>query len=162
MKTYIFLLFLLLACTSKTENSSSTVSMSNTSERDSIDSLLHRYYKDMSARDWKKYRHYFWDYATITTAWQAPGDSTARVDVTMIDDFIKETPSGPDSQPIFEETMNDSKITTQGNLAVAWANYKAKFGTSEKLMEWSGTDLFTLMRHRGEWRIVSLAFEGDK
>src|SRR5687768_8594773 len=81
-----------------------------------VNEKLQTYYADMSARDWKKYKTHFWNNATITTAWKQPGDSIATVDVTTIDDFIRETPNGPDSQPIFEEKMLRSEIHINGNL----------------------------------------------
>jgi hypothetical protein len=127
-----------------------------------VNEKLQTYYADMSARDWKKYKTHFWNNATITTAWKQPGDSIATVDVTTIDDFIRETPNGPDSQPIFEEKMLRSEIHINGNLAQALVYYEAKFGTSENLSEWKGTDLFTLLRHGGEWKIVSLVFESGQ
>jgi hypothetical protein len=150
---------LVISCTEKSGESSSTISVFDTTEGAAIDSRLKQYYKDMTARDWQKYRSHFWDNGTITTVWKHPNDSLAKVDVTTIDDFIKETPNGPDSQPIFEETMKDSKIEVQGNLAQAWVEYDAKFGTEQNLATWSGTDVFTLLRHEGEWKIVSLVFE---
>ena len=153
---------LLFSCTEKTDHSASTTSLTDTPEGEAVEAKLEEYYKDMSARDWKKYRSHFWDNATITTAWKQDGDSAAKVDVTTIDDFIKETPNGPDSQPIFEETMTDSKINVQGNIAEAWVNYEAKFGTPDSLAHWKGMDVFTFMRHGGEWKIVSLVFEADQ
>ena len=123
--------------------------------------MLVIYYKDFSDRDWPKFRSHFWPGATITTAWRQPGDSVSRVDVTTIDDFITEAPNGPDSQPVFAESMIRWEIHTNNNLAEAWVNYHAKFGTTEKLSEWDGKDVFTLMRHEGEWKIVSLVFEAE-
>lgn len=154
--------FYVLGCTTKTENSTSTASLGDTPEGAAVEAMLKEYYKDMSARDWEKYRRHFWPNATITTAWQQPGDSAARVDVTTIDDFIKEAPLGPGSQPVFEEVMKDSKINMQGNIAEAWVNYEAKFGKSDSLATWTGTDVFTLLRHNQEWKIVSLVFEGGQ
>ena len=152
----------LFSCGGKMEpDSISIASLSDTPEGAGIETLLKTYYRDMSDRDWEAYRSHFWDNATITTAWQQPGDSTSLVDITVIDDFILETPNGPDSQPIFEESMKDSKITVNGNLAEAWVTYQAKFGTPDSLMQWTGTDVFTLLRHEGEWKIVSLVFESD-
>jgi hypothetical protein len=124
-----------------------------------IEEMLLGYYEDMSARDWEKYRTYFWDNATITTVWQQPGDTVSRVHIITIDDFIKETPHGPDSQPVFEEKMTGSVINVKGNIAEVWADYDAKFGKPDSLMQWSGTDVFTWLHHQGEWKIVSLVFE---
>ena len=158
---YFTLLFILLASCSPGDDKSA-VGPETQTESKTIGQLLNNYYQDMSVRDWDKYREYFWPRATITTAWQVPGDSASRVDVTTIDDFIRETPNGPDSQPVFEEKMDSSTITVTNNLATAWVSYSAKFGTPENLSEWKGIDVFTLMRHDGQWKIVSLAFESEK
>ncbi len=115
----------------------------------------------MSDRDWPAYRRFFWKKGTLTTVWQAQGDSTATVQVSTIDEFIAQTPQGPDSQPIFEEKMIDSQIDVKGPLAQAWVRYEARFGTEEELMEWEGTDLFSLMKHNDEWRIVALVFSPE-
>jgi hypothetical protein len=153
----LLLIYLCFACTPKQEIGSGEL----TGEAKVIEEKLRNYYEDMSARDWKKYRSHFWDQATIATAWQTPGDSLARVDVTTIDDFIEEAPAGPGSQPVFEEYMTQSKIEVRGTLAVAWANYEAKFGKPDSLMQWKGIDVFTFLFHENEWKIVSLTFESS-
>jgi hypothetical protein len=117
------------------------------------------YYKDMSRRNWNAYRDHFWPNATITTAWTKPGDSLKRVHVITIDEFIRETPNGPDSQPVFSEEMTSSRIECTGNLAIVWTDYSVRFGKPDSLMEWEGRDLFTWMKLDRQWRIVSLVFE---
>jgi hypothetical protein len=151
-----------VSCTKKSENSTSTISLTDTPEGSGIEKLLNNYYQTMSARNWTQYRDYFWPGATITTAWIQPGDSIETVDVTTIDDFIRETPMGPDSKPVFEEKMTDFRIEVQGDLAQAWVSYEATFGKPDSLMHWQGTDLFTLLRHNGNWKIVSLVFESKE
>jgi len=126
-----------------------------------LNKLLASYYADMSERDWQEYREYFWDDATLTTSWQKEGDTVARVNVTSIDAFIEQTPRGPDSQPIFSERMKSASIQVRDNLATAWVEYDAEFGQPDSLMRWSGTDVFTFLRHDGEWKIVSLVFESN-
>ncbi len=120
---------------------------------------LETYYHHMSQRNWNAYRDHFWPNATIATAWTKPGDSLERLHVITIDEFIRETPNGPDSQPVFEEKMTGSRIECMGSLAVVWADYSARFGKPDSLMEWQGRDLFTWMKLDGRWRIVSLSFE---
>jgi hypothetical protein len=115
----------------------------------------------MSAREWEKYREFFWPKATLTTVWKAPDDSIQTMHISTIGEFISKTFEGPDSQPIFEEKMHSCQLEVRNNLAVVWAKYSAKFGTKGDLNEWEGTDLFTLMRHQNQWKIVSLAFESD-
>jgi len=155
----IFAVLAVIACERKSENSSSKISFFDTPEGAVVENKLKEYYADMSNRDWKKYRQHFWDGATIATTWQQPGDSVAAVDVTTIDDFINQTPQGPDSQPVFEEKMKNSRIHVEGNIAEAWVEYDAKFGKRDSLAEWTGTDVFTFLRHNGQWKIVSLVFE---
>ncbi|MFI5154526.1 MAG: nuclear transport factor 2 family protein [Chitinophagales bacterium] len=130
----------------------------DSSQTSAIKDMLIRYYADMSQRDWKKYRSYFWDSETIATVWQKPGDKTEKVNIITVDEFIRQTPNGPDSKTIFGENMTSYKIKMEGSLAAVWTEYKARFGAKESLMEWKGKDLFSLMRHRNQWKIVSLSF----
>jgi hypothetical protein len=154
------LVSLVFSCSDQRHETSA--SGSGNEDVQAIEKQLRTYYLDMTSRDWQKYKSHFWDHATITTAWQAPGDSVAEVDVTTIDDFIREAGAGPDSKPVFEETMKSSKISVRGNIAEAWVEYDAKFGTTDSLMQWSGTDVFTLLRNKEEWKIVSLVFERNQ
>ena len=151
------LVVLFSCCVNRDETRTSVVS----GEEEVLEQILKSYYADMSARDWNKYRTYFWDQATITTAWQRPADSAVRVHVIGIDEFIRKTPEGPDSQPVFSEKMSGASIEVRNNLATAWVDYDAEFGTPDSLMRWSGTDVFTFLRHEGEWKIVSLVFESN-
>jgi hypothetical protein len=152
MRSQILILILLSSC---------TFTLSNESEDDSIKVFLETYYSEMSKRDWKKYENFFWDDATITTIWQKPGDSVSRVHVITIKEFIAEAPNGPDSKPIFSEEMTGVEIEVRGNIGVARANYKARFGDVNAVMEWNGRDVFTLLKFDGAWKIVSLVFEQD-
>jgi len=124
--------------------------------------FLERYYDDLSARDWDAFADYFWPGATLTTVWQPAGDAAPRVVVVSVPDFVAQAPLGPDSQPIFEERMTASRVWREGSLAQAWTRYEARFGSSDSLFEWEGTDAFTLMKHEGRWRIVSLAYAADE
>ncbi len=127
-----------------------------------IQALLHEYYSVMSDRDWDAYRSYFIDSAILVTLWQPAGSKETGIFHATIEEFIKKTPEGPDSQPIFEERMIRSQIEVQGKMAVAWVDYEAKFGTPENLMEWTGKDLFTLIKWKDTWKIVSLTYVGDQ
>ncbi len=119
--------------------------------------MLNDYYETMSARNWPEYRNFFIDDGILVTIWNPQGNGNEVYNST-IDEFIALTPQGPDSQPIFEEKMHESEIEVTGGLATAWVKYSAKFGTEENLMEWEGTDLFTLILFEDEWKIVSLAY----
>jgi len=129
---------------------------------DEVRAELLSYYADFSARDWEKFAGHFWPDATLTTVWQPPGEPTPRVVVTPIPEFIAKAPEGPGSKPIFEEKMTSAEMRIHGNLAQVWARYEAKFGEPGQVAEWSGIDAFTLMKHDGRWRIVSLAYTGEE
>ena len=126
-----------------------------------IQALLHEYYTVMSDRDWQSYRSFFIDSAILVTIWTSPGSGEAGIYRATIEEFIKKTPEGPDSQPVFEERMTQSQIEVKGGMAVAWVDYEAKFGTPQNLMEWTGKDLFTLIKWKDTWKIVSLTYLSD-
>jgi hypothetical protein len=72
------------------------------------------------------------------------------------------TPEGPDSQPIFEEQPLKIEVVRSGDLASVWVHYQAKFGTKNDLMEWTGYDLFSLIRFNKKWYISSLTYYADE
>lgn len=156
MKVTALLLFSAFSACQGRQSTPNT-SLVNDDVNQAITDYLHAYYDALSAMEWEGYRDHFWKNATITTIWQQPGDSTASVDITPIDDFIKEAPPGLDSQAIFEERIEGVPIIYRQNIAQGWAGYSARFGSPDWLMQWSGTD--ALLRHDGEWKFVSVAFE---
>ena len=130
-------------------------------ERAEVLAGLRQYYADFSARDWEAFASHFWKGATITTVWQPAGEPAERVVVTSIPDFVAQAPQGPGSKPIFEEKMTGADVRVFQNLAQVWARYDARFGDPGSVMEWSGIDAFTLMKHDGSWKIVALAFSAE-
>lgn len=147
----IFLSFLLLTC--KADSHSKEIKI--------IEKFLQDYYQTMSDRNWEEYKEFFWEEATLCTIWSPDGTSESEVDIFTIQDFLDKTEEGPDSQPIFEEKMEQCDVVVKGNLATAWVRYTAKFGTQENLMEWSGTDLFSFMQFKNRWKIVNLSYAAE-
>jgi hypothetical protein len=133
-----------------------------TQENTEINAFLENYYRTFSQRDWEAYKDFFIDEAILTTIWQSEEDSVPVIFTNTISQFIEQTGAGPDSQPIFEERMVSSEIKVQNGLASAWVAYKAKFGSEENLMEWSGLDLFSLIKHENRWYIASLTYVSDE
>lgn len=129
--------------------------------RAAVEAELRRYYAAFSARDWARFRDHFWPGATLTTVWRPSGEDAARVVVTSLDDFVERAPEGPGSAEIFEERMVDVRTRGRGGLVQAWVRYEARFGDPGSVQEWRGVDAFTLMRHDGRWRIVSLAYAAE-
>lgn len=126
--------------------------------RAEVVSELERYYADFSARDWTAFADHFWPGATLTTIWAPPGETAPRVVTLTVPDFVAQAPLGPGSKPIFEERMLAVEVSAQGPLVQAWARYRARFGDPGQVAEWTGIDAFTLMKHDGRWKIVSLAY----
>lgn len=123
-----------------------------------VRAALLRYYADLTARDWPAVRAHFWPAGAFATVWQPPGQPRALVEIVPVDTFIARAPQGPGSKPIFEERMTNVVVRSHGNLAQAWATYTARFGEPGNVATWEGIDAFTLLRHDGVWRIVSLSF----
>jgi hypothetical protein len=123
-----------------------------------VRAALLRYYADLTARDWPAVREHFWPAGAYATVWQPPGQPRALVEIVPVDTFIARAPQGPDSKPIFEERLTDVVVRSHGNLAQAWATYTARFGEPGNVATWEGIDAFTLLRHDGTWRIVSLSY----
>jgi len=157
---YVFVMICCLSACDRSSKSSSQTVPSENATSDSIHNFLKEYYDVMSSRQWLEYRNFFWDNATLTTAWQPSGASAPRVAIITIDDFISQTSQGPDSKPIFEEKMTDvPDIQITNNIAVAKAAYEVNFGTKDSLLNWKGLDVFTLMRYNRKWKIVSVVYE---
>ena len=151
--------FLTVSCRNSTE---ADLKEESSLEEQQLEEFINEYYETLSSRNWEEYRKFFWPKATIATIWQEANDPAPKVLINSIEEFILQTPQGPDSFPIFEENLKEIEfIKVKKGLAEIWATYEAKFGTKDNLMEWTGTDLFSLMKHNGEWRISSMAFESD-
>ncbi|MBW3535790.1 MAG: nuclear transport factor 2 family protein [Gemmatimonadetes bacterium] len=127
----------------------------------SVRLALEAYYDAFSDRDWPRFEASFWPGATLTTAWQPPGEDEPRVDATTVPEFVARAPEGPGSREIFEERMLSADVRVRGDLATAWVRYRARFGDPGDVMEWEGTDVITLMRHGAEWRITGLAYASE-
>ena len=147
--------FLLLQCNDNQPDKTTS------QEENQIKDLLQSYYQVMSDRDWPNYQLFFAEKATLTTIWQPEDASSPEIHTNTISEFLAQTGEGPDSQPIFEEKMTQAEIQVKGKLAQAWVDYEAKFGTEDQLMEWKGIDLFSFIKHQGEWKITALVFESE-
>ncbi|HKK92857.1 MAG TPA: nuclear transport factor 2 family protein [Longimicrobiales bacterium] len=158
---HLVLLALVTAC-SPTPDGPSDTSGELGPEEQVVRAALEQYYADFSARDWDAFASHFHEGATMSTVWMPAPEATPALQISTIPEFVEQAPDGPGSQPIFEERMTDVDIRVSGDLATAWSRYDARFGSPDELMEWSGIDAFTLIRHAGRWRIVSLAYVSDE
>lgn len=131
-------------------------------DRAELVAFLESYYDAFSDRDWGRFQDHFWTNATITTVWPPDEGAPERVLVSTITEFVEKAPLGPGSREIFEERMTALDISVRGDLATVYAHYLARFGDPGEIMAWEGIDSFQLMRHEGQWRIVSLAFLSDE
>jgi hypothetical protein len=124
-----------------------------------VTAALRLYYQRFSARDWQSFRESFWPGATIATRWTPPGRSTPELYHQSVEQFVREAPSGPGRLAVFSEAPVHSHVRSYGDLAQAWVVYRARFGaTADSVRVHHGVDAFSLLRHGGQWRIVSLAF----
>ena len=156
--TYYIILCLLLTVTCKDSNETISVESSNSE----LEIFITDYYSIMSKRDWNAYKAFFSDKAILTTIWQEPNDLEPKLLTNSISEFLAQTKDGPDSQPIFEESPIKIEITRKNNLANVWVYYEAKFGTEDNLIEWKGYDLFSLLRFKDNWKIISITYLSDE
>lgn len=132
------------------------------SVRTEVLDFIASYYEALSERDWGRFADHFWPGATITTVWQPEGEPAPRVLTQTVPEFVEQAPSGPGSREIFEERMTAADVWVTGGLAAVFARYEARFGDPGDVMEWEGTDSFSLLKHEGAWRIVALAFSPER
>lgn len=160
MKNYLLVLLGLLAFCSGCDSKS--IASKRSEEAKTVESFIVDYYDVMSARDWDAYAEFFAEKAILTTVWADSSETQKHLFSSTISEFIAQTPNGPDSQPIFEEKPTKIDIEIKNNLAAVWVKYEAKFGTRENLFEWKGYDLFSLLKHNGQWYITSITYLSDE
>jgi hypothetical protein len=122
---------------------------------------LRLFYSRLTSRDWKVLAESFWPRATITTIMRAVADSSDRVHVFPIEDFVANAMRRgiPDCPASFSDEIARANVVTYGPLADAWVTYRAHCGvTRDSVAIHYGMDAFHLMKHRGEWRVTDLTF----
>ncbi len=119
------------------------------------------YYADFSARDWPAFAAHFHDGAVLSARWTPPHATSPVVMMSSVAEFVARAPEGPGSQPVFEEWPTRIDVRRQGDMAMAWVDYRVRFGAPGALQEWGGVDAITLILHEGRWRITSLAWAGE-
>lgn len=149
-----YIIFCLLIVSCKEPNEPNQVQIDNSE----LEAFITNYYSVMSQRDWSNYKTFFADKAILTTIWQGPNDLEPKLLTNTITEFLAQTESGPDSQPVFEEKPIKIEIKRKNNLASAWVYYEAKFGMENNLMEWKGYDLFSLLEFDNKWNITSITY----
>jgi hypothetical protein len=149
----------LLAVACHTERIDPGPARAATAEDSAVLAALDTYYDRFSRRDWPAFRASFWPGAVIAVRWVPPGATDTVVALQTLERFLAGTPDGADRLAVFEERRVHHELQRYGDLAVVWATFRATFGLpGETTATHYGVDAFQLLRHHGEWRIVSLAF----
>ena len=128
--------------------------------RQSILTTLERYYSDFSARNWTRFATHFWPDATIDAVRLPDGEEAARPVSMTVPEFVALVQDPLAREPIFEVRMGTAQVLVRGNLAQVWTHYRVRFGDLN-VSQWGGVNAFTLIRFRGRWRVVSLAYNTD-
>jgi hypothetical protein len=152
---YIIICLLIVSC--KKTNEAAQAENSNLE----LETFITNYYSVMSQRDWVAYKSFFADKAILTTIWQEPNDLAPKLHTNSITEFLAQTENGPDSQPIFKERPIKINIIKEKNLASAWVYYEAEFGTEDNLIQWKGYDVFSLLKFKDKWHIISITYISD-
>ncbi|HKJ92350.1 MAG TPA: DUF4440 domain-containing protein, partial [Longimicrobiales bacterium] len=129
-------------------------------DRRAVLARLDRYYSDLSSRAWSAFTGHFWPGATLTTVYQPADEHAPRVVTTSVPAFVAQATEQASSRTL-RERMVDADVVVMGNIAQVRAHYEAHVRGRDGTHVWRGTDAFTLMKHGGEWRIVSLAYTAN-
>jgi hypothetical protein len=162
MRTTMLIASLLVAYPARAQVPDLSLAPASDSIRGEVLEFVTSYYETLSDRDWGRFADHFWPGATITTVWQPQGESTARVVVQTVPEFVEQAPLGPGSREIFEERMLAAEVRMTGDMAAVFARYAARFGDPGDVVDWEGIDFFSLLRHESEWRIVALSFVAER
>ncbi len=124
-----------------------------------VEAALRTYYRRFSSRDWRGFSQSFWPGAVISTRWTPPGAPAPRVEMQSLEEFIRRAREQPGRPAVFSEAPVHLHVRSYGDLADAWVIYRARLGrTRDSVAVYYGVDAFQLLRHDGDWRILSLAF----
>jgi hypothetical protein len=125
-----------------------------------VGELLQRYYDDFATGDWSRLRQHFWPDATLVTI-RSPGlGAPPSVVVLSIGDYIVRHGNGGSRGSRLRIELDTRRIESVGSIASAITHYRAIDSSGQEEQSWRGADLFSLVRHEGQWRIASLVFEG--
>jgi hypothetical protein len=125
-----------------------------------VGELLQRYYDDFATGDWTRLRQHFWPDATLVTI-RSPGlGAPPSVVVLSIGDYIVRHGNGGSRGSKLRIELDTRRIESVGSIASAITHYRAIDSSGQEEQSWRGADLFSLVRHEGQWRIASLVFEG--
>ncbi len=125
-----------------------------------VGELLARYYKDFATGEWTRMRQHFWPDATLVTI-RSPGlGAPPAVVVMSIGDYIARHANGGGRGSTLRIELDSRRIENVGSIASAITHYRAIDTSGQEAQSWSGADLFSFVRHEGQWRIASLVFEG--
>jgi hypothetical protein len=132
-----------------------------TPEHNAVMEVIEGYYQALSARDWEALGSRFWPGAGLATLRQGQGQDRTRVQTVSIEEYLERSPAALGAQPVFEALLRGAEARVSGPLAQVWARYDARSGSLEAPLRWTGVDAFSLLRHGGQWRIVSIAFAAE-
>jgi hypothetical protein len=129
-------------------------------EEKAVIETMQRCYQSLSSRDFLALRQCFWPQAIITTYWKrTPKSKAPEVYVQYLEEFIVNASKSFGQLTQFSQVSRSHEINQYDNIAQVWSVYEMKFTTKEgKAMTWRGVDMFHLMRHEGQWKIVALTY----
>lgn len=146
----IFILVLVICYTAI--NSGSRTHASNDIE--AVNQVIENFQNAYSARDIGGVQELFHHKAVVGIQFE----SNPRPDIMTLSEWIKETREIFESRIWISDELTNRDINIyRGTMATVVCDYEYKDPVSHQ----AGIDIFTLMKFRGEWKIVSLVFSGE-
>ncbi len=120
-------------------------------EETAVLATVQNLFRGMRTRDTALIRSVFEPGARLTGMRTRP-DGTEALQIIGVEQFVQFVAKDP--RPEWTERAFDPKVEIEGSLAQVWAAYDFHFGQT---FSHCGVDAVQLLKHRGQWLIVSIA-----
>lgn len=124
--------------------------------------LLDDYYRDYASGDGSALAQHFWPDATLATIRSRALGEGSSVVVMRVEDYVRQHMGAGARETPLRIELETPDIQTTGSVASVVAHYRAVDPSGHEAQSWQGADVFSLVRHEGQWRIASLVFEGAR
>lgn len=132
-----------------------TVDTSTADDIDEIDALIDDFQEAYSNKEIAALRNLFCNDAVVATDFQ--NGETQRVH--SIEDWLQGTRDNTfENNDNISDTLSNRQIEVYRNIAYAVCDYRYVSDTEIGI----GIDIFTFLKMRGDWKIISLQYTGDE
>lgn len=123
-------------------------------EIDAVNDVIEKFQDSYTARNETEVRNLFHYKAVVGIDF----DNNTKQDIMSLTDWIIETKDMFKREKFISDQLTNRKIEIHRN---SMATVVCDYDYRDSVNHQAGVDIFTLMKIRGEWKIISLIFSGD-